>query len=62
MIKIDTMHKPEYIDRAAVLRQVCTNCPMLVDGICRDADPCGDLIAGFLSAPVVAVKEDRKIE
>lgn len=45
------MKKTEYVDRVAIREKVCTGCTMLVDGVCRDADPCEKLIAGFLEEP-----------
>lgn len=45
------MKKAEYVDRIAIRIKVCTGCTMLVDGVCRDADPCEKLIAGFLEEP-----------
>ncbi len=45
------MEKAEYVDRIAIRAKVCTGCTMLVDGVCRDADPCEKLIAGFLEEP-----------
>lgn len=56
------MEKHEYVDRIAIREKVCTGCTMLVDGVCRDADPCEKLIAGFLKAPaedVAAVRNGR---
>lgn len=49
------MKKSEYIDRVAIREKVCTGCTMLVDGVCRDADPCEKLIAGFLEEPLADV-------
>ena len=45
------MEKAEYVDRVAIRKKVCTGCTMLVDGVCCDADPCENLIAGFLEEP-----------
>lgn len=45
------MEKAEYVDRIAIRAKVCTGCTMLVGGVCRDADPCEKLIAGFLEEP-----------
>ena len=45
------MEKAEYVDRVAIRAKVCTGCTMLVDGVCCDADPCENLIAGFLVEP-----------
>lgn len=45
------MEKAEYVDRVAIREKVCTGCPMLVDGVCCDADTCENLIAGFLEEP-----------
>lgn len=45
------MEKAEYVDRVAIREKVCTGCTMLVDGVCCDADPCENLIAGFLEEP-----------
>ena len=45
------MEKAEYVDRVAICEKVCTGCTMLVDGVCCDADPCENLIAGFLEEP-----------
>ena len=45
------MEKAEYVDRVVIRAKVCTGCTMLVDGVCCDADPCENLIAGFLEEP-----------
>ena len=45
------MEKAKYVDRVAIREKVCTGCTMLVDGVCCDADPCENLIAGFLEEP-----------
>lgn len=49
------MEKAEYVDRVAIREKVCTGCTMLVDGVCCDADPCENLIAGFLEEPTADV-------
>lgn len=54
------MEKAEYVDRVAIRKKVCTGCTMLVDGVCRDADPCENLIAGFLEAPAADVAPVRR--
>lgn len=53
------MEKAEYVDRVAIRAKVCTGCTMWVDGVCCDADPCENLIAGFLEAQAADVAPVR---
>ena len=53
------MEKVEYVDRIAIREKVCTGCTMWVDGVCCDADPCENLIAGFLEAQAADVASVR---
>ena len=56
------MEKAEYVDRVAIREKVCTGCTMLVDGVCCDADPCENLIAGFLEEPPADVVPTHRKE